>query len=184
MKWRVAPMTVSAWNTSWYPKTPGTGIRSLHGVADRAGRVAGATGEDEPEPHTPEAVEELGDDGQGGPSRHDIGHGDRPLRGVQPDLADGDADGAPEPHQTQDENLGPAVHGEAGHGGVGAGDGEEDGGVIGPSHAPASDRGPPDAVEGGAHAEERRQRHDVDRQRRSVRRRCGRGPRGSVRPPA
>ena len=58
--------------------------------------------------------------------------------GRQPHLPDRDADGAADPHQAEHEGLGPPVHGEAGHRGVRAGDGEEDRGVVGATHAPAA----------------------------------------------
>jgi hypothetical protein len=147
------------------PEHPGNGVRFLHRVADRPDRVTRATGEDQREPDTSETVQKLRDDGERGPAGHDVGHGDGPLGSVQPYLAHRDADGTPEPHQTQHEDLGPPVHGEPGHGGVGPGDGQEDRRVIGAPHAPAAHRGPADAVEGGTHAEERGERHDVDGQR-------------------
>ena len=53
---------------------------------------------------------------------------------------------------------------EAGHRGVGPGDGDEDGRVVGSAHAPAGGRGPGDAVEGGAHPEQQGDRDHVDGQ--------------------
>ena len=51
---------VQAWNTSWYPKTPGTGFGPLEGIDDRPGRVGQAAGQQQGEPGAPRAWSSWG----------------------------------------------------------------------------------------------------------------------------
>ena len=100
---KAAPTSVHAWKTSWKPNTRGQGSGRLRRVDQRADGVGQhrlrVTSRTRPSRDPAPAAAPH----EGAPAHHDVGHGDDPLRRVEPDLTQHDADNSAPPDQGQAE---------------------------------------------------------------------------------
>ena len=134
---------------------PGPRVGTLAGIDDGAEGVQQAACHHEGETEHTEVVEELRHRPDGDPSDGDVGHGHGPARRVQPGEAHDDpGDRGAQDEAEHDPGVGVGQR-QAGNGGVGARDADEDHRVVGAAHAAPGYLGPVHPVVEGARGQHR-----------------------------
>ncbi len=137
-------------------------VGAFRGIDDGPCRVGKAAGEQKGEPRGAERGGELREHHQRSPAHRHVGHGDHPLGGVEPELAEGDPDERPRPDDAEHRGPSPAVERDPRNRGVRAGDREEDRRVIRPPHPSPARRTPGVPVEQCARPEQGGDGHGID----------------------